>query len=402
MKILLVQDTDWITRNPIHHNHLVERLVLKGHEIRVIDYDITWRTNGKKTLISNRQTFQVSRLLPDAKHTVIRPSIIHLPILDYFSMLFTYTSEIKRQIKEFKPEVFYVDTILTAYLASRLAKRYKIKIIYYCIDKCYRLIPFKLLQPIGKIIESKNMKLADRVFSINNKLSEYTMRMGAKPKQCIILKAGIDCDKFIPTLNGDEIRKKYGFKLSDKILFFVGWLYHFSGLKEVAAELSRILDENIKLFIVGDGDAYEDLQKIIIKYGLENRIIMAGKQPYERLPGFLAAADICLLPAYNNEVMRDIVPIKLYDYMAMGKPVITTKLPGIMEEFGEENGVIYVDKPEDTVHKAIEVLSSGEAVKIGIKARHFVERSSWDAITNDFERYLKEVIHPKGELLERI
>jgi glycosyltransferase involved in cell wall biosynthesis len=44
--------------------------------------------------------------------------------------------------------------------------------------------------------------------------------------------------------------------------------------------------------------------------------------------------------------MRDIVLIKLYEYMAMGKPVITTKLPGVMQEFGEDHGVVYVDKME--------------------------------------------------------
>jgi hypothetical protein len=37
-----VQDTDWIKRNPVQHNHIIERLVLRGHEVRVIDYDITW------------------------------------------------------------------------------------------------------------------------------------------------------------------------------------------------------------------------------------------------------------------------------------------------------------------------------------------------------------------------
>ena len=67
----------------------------------------------------------------------------------------------------------------------------------------------------------------------------------------------------------------------------------------------------------------------------------------------VAASDICILPAYpDEEIMQDIVPIKIYEYMAMSKPVITTKLPGIMMEFGEDNGISYVDKPEDVVLKA--------------------------------------------------
>ncbi|MCK4733720.1 MAG: glycosyltransferase, partial [Methanophagales archaeon] len=53
--------------------------------------------------------------------------------------------------------------------------------------------------------------------------------------------------------------------------------------------------------------------------------------------------------AIDDEKTRDIVPIKFYEYMAMGKPVITTKLPGVMTEFGEDHGVIYVDNPEDAL-----------------------------------------------------
>jgi len=43
MKILIIQDTDWIRRNPIQHTHLAERLAKRGHEIRVIDYEILWK-----------------------------------------------------------------------------------------------------------------------------------------------------------------------------------------------------------------------------------------------------------------------------------------------------------------------------------------------------------------------
>ena len=60
--------------------------------------------------------------------------------------------------------------------------------------------------------------------------------------------------------------------------------------------------------------------------------------------------------------MQDIVPIKIYEYMAMCKPVITTKLPGIMMEFGENKGIYYVDKPSDVISKAkdINIKTDGE------------------------------------------
>ena len=173
----------------------------------------------------------------------------------------------------------------------------------------------------------------------------------------------------------------------------MGWLYHFAGLKEVALELARSKKENVKLLIVGEGDAFDDLKRIQREHGLQDTVILAGRRPYEEIPGFIAAADICLLPADPAEkVMHDGLPAKIYEYLAMRKPMISTRLRGVMREFGDGHGVIYVDRPEDAVGKALELVQSGQVEKLGIKARQFVENYSWDKITDQFERILKEVI----------
>ena len=50
MKILLVQESDWLKRNPHQQHHPMERLSLRGHEITVIDYNIDWKKNHKLSL----------------------------------------------------------------------------------------------------------------------------------------------------------------------------------------------------------------------------------------------------------------------------------------------------------------------------------------------------------------
>jgi len=393
MRILITQDTDWIKRNPGQQHHLAERLLLRGHEIRVIDYEILWRTEGKKELFSKRQVFHnVSKIFKDVGITVIRPPILKIPILDYFSMIFTYNREIRKQIKEFAPNVIITHSILTNYLAMRLARHNHIPLVYHMNDVNPTLIPFKPLQPVGRIIEKRILRNADKVIVINEKLREYAINMGADPEKTCVVRAGIDLERFNPEINGKEIREKYGIKDDDIVLFFMGWLYHFSGLKEVAIELSKIKDNTIKLLIVGDGDAFKDLQRIKERYNMEDKIILAGKQPYDNIPKFIASSDICLLPAYKNEVMKNIVPIKMYEYMVMRKPVIATSLPGIMKEFGKDNGVIYVDRPEDVLKKAVELIKDNRIEEEGRKARKFVEKYSWDNITDEFERILEELV----------
>jgi glycosyltransferase involved in cell wall biosynthesis len=395
MRILIVQDTDWIRRNPIQHNHLAERLVERGHEIRVIDYEILWCTEGKREPFSRRQVFSVSRIIEGADITVIRPGILKIPVLDYVSMLFSYRREIKHQIREFKPQVIISNDILSTYLSYRAAKKHGIPTIYYIIDVEYKLVPFGFLQPLGRLIEGRNIKSADLVIAINEGLQDYAISMGAQPEKTLVLRAGIDEKHYAPTINGNPAREKYGISRSDTVLFFMGWLYPFSGLKEVTSELARKRYGNLKLLIVGDGDAFTELATTVAENGLKKQVILAGRQPYEAIPGLIASADICLLPAHHNEVMRDIVPIKMYEYMAMGKPVIATRLSGVMKEFGEGNGVVYVETPEAVLSEAIRLAGNGHVREQGIRARRFVERYSWDKITDDFEKILKEVI--KGE-----
>lgn len=400
MKILITQDTDWLKKGPHQQHHLAERLSLRGHEVRVIDYELLWRSEGKKELYSRRQIFyNVSKIFKDAGITVIRPGILKIPVLDYVSMVFTYRHEIDKQMKEFKPDILIVQSILSDYLAMRLSKKNNIPFIFSLIDVEHRLVPFKLLQPIAKIIESKILKNADRVVTINEKLKDYAITMGANPDETCVVTAGVDLERYDLSIDGSEIRGEYGIKEDDSVLFFMGTLFNFSGLKEVALELAKIKDEkpNIKLLFVGKGDAFDDLQKIREEHRIENQIILTGRQPFKRIPEFLAAADICLLPAYPTEkLMQHNVPIKMYEYMAMGKPVITTKLPGVMEEFGEDHGVIYVDKPEDALKEAIGLIENGSAKEEGRKARKFVEKYSWADIVDEFEGILEEVIKDRG------
>jgi len=124
---------------------------------------------------------------------------------------------------------------------------------------------------------------------------------------------------------------------------------------------------------------------------LNSQVILTGRRLYQEVPALINVADICLLPAHNHKMMQDIVPIKMYEYMAMEKPVIATKLPGIMKEFGEGNGVIYVDRPEDVIEKAMELIETGRIQEEGKKARKFVEKYSWDNVVDEFERILREI-----------
>lgn len=394
MRLLITQESDWIKRNPLQQHHLAEMLSLRGHEIRVIDYELLWRSEGKKELFSHRLVFpDVQKIYPGARVTVIRPGIIKVPALDYLSLIFTHRSEIDRQIKEFQPDVIVGFGILNAWLSAKAGEKYSIPFVYDWLDVLHWLIPFKPFQAIGELIEKRTLRHSDRIIAVSDKMKDFVIGMGAERSRVFVVKPGISLEKFDPSIKGDRIREKYGIKKDDIVLLFMGWLYNFSGMKEVAREMAKNKRPNVKLLIVGEGDAYNELQRIRREKTLEDTMIMTGRRPYEEIPELIAASDICLLPADPGEkVMHDGLPAKIFEYLAMGRPMISTRLRGVMREFGEGNGVVYVDRPEDTIETAVEMITDGMVKPRGYKARRFAENYSWDAIVDRFEQILLGII----------
>ncbi|WP_440949211.1 glycosyltransferase family 4 protein [Methanosphaerula subterraneus] len=393
MKIFVVQESNWIARGPHQSHHLLERLVQRGHETRVIDFDILWRKKEERKIILTRTVRTAQpKAVPGADITVIRPSIIQAPVLEYVSLLYTHRKEIIRQLDEFKPDVVLGFGILNARMAIALCHQRGIPFVYYCIDELHRLVPQRPFRRLACAVERSNYASADLVLSINEGLRDYTIGMGAPRTKTQVIRAGVDLAWF-SAADREKKRQELGLGDGDLVLFFMGWLYDFSGLKEVIDGLIKRRDlPNLKLLVVGNGDLWDYIQEIKAIDGMDERVITVGWQPYETIPDFIAAGDICLLPAQKNEIMQNIVPIKMYEYMAAGKPVIATSLSGLKKEFGAGNGVVYIDSPGEAVTMAIELANNGTCEGYGRQSRLFVEPNDWETITDCFEKSLELII----------
>jgi len=175
----------------------------------------------------------------------------------------------------------------------------------------------------------------------------------------------------------------------------MGWIYEFAGMKELARELGKNKKKypNYKILVVGDGDAYDEMCEIRDEYGLEDQLILTGKQPFEKIPEFLASADFCLLPAYIDEpIMQDIVPIKIYEYLAMKKVVIASELPGISKEFGYGNGIEYIHQASEVLECVKNILENNRYDEIASNAREYVKSNDWESITDKFEDAMKKLL----------
>lgn len=389
MRILVVQESGYLERGPHQGHHLLERMVQRGHEVRVIDFPIDWKAQNDGSILSPRIVKAKAFKAVAPGVTVIRPAIIQLPALSYISLLVTHSREISRQIREFNPDVIVGFGLLNASISIRLARRHNIPFIYYVIDELHRLVPEAIFKPIAKAVEMSNNRLADKVISINQGLKEYTEEMGAEQSKTKIIRAGVSFDKFA-LADGTAIRQRFGFNDEDTVLFFMGWLYDFSGLDEIALSLARSDNKHLKMLVLGKGGLWDRLNDIKNQEGLGDRLILEGWKPYDEVPSYVAAADICLLPAKRIKIMENIVPIKMYEYLAAGKVVFATGLSGIRKEFGTGNGVMYINSPEEVIPLAEKIRNNGTLVTEGKNGQAFVRPNDWDRMTNEFESLLQE------------
>lgn len=392
MKIVVVQETDWLKRGPHQQHHLFERLSLRGHVITVLDYPILRPHWPREPLFASRQEHDnAARICPGAEIRLVTPGTTSLNLLARPSSVLAHHAALARLIAADKPDVIVSYALSTGIPALRLARKHHIPFVFHVIDALHAIVPSVLLQPVAKQVEKRIFRKANAVLLINAHLRDYAICMGAAPERAYVLRTGVDLARFHPVPDNDpgraKVRSELGILPGEIILFFMGWLYRFSGVREICEALENA-PANLRLLVVGDGDDYQTLVHLR-DARLGDRLILTGRVDYDRIPEFLSAADVLLLPFHTCPATEHIVPIKLYEYMAAGKPVIASPLPGILRDIGENNGVIYAPA-EKQVETAMSILR--DAGEPGKKARQFVEmHCDWETITVEFEGLLRQV-----------
>lgn len=151
-----------------------------------------------------------------------------------------------------------------------MAKKHNIPFVYYFIDVLHKLNPEKTFQSLGKWFTQKTIENEDLIITINKKLSEFAIKMGSKPETIKLIDVGIDLNNYNPDLVDSKIREEYGIAKDDVVLFFMGWIYEFSGMNELARALcdSKYKYPNYKILVVGDGDAYYEMCQVRDDYNM--------------------------------------------------------------------------------------------------------------------------------------
>lgn len=100
-------------------------------------------------------------------------------------------------------------------------------------------------------------------------------------------------------------------------------------------------NKDIFLTIAGDGPELEFIKKSTDDLGIKEHVRFLGLQPYEAMPGLINEADICVSPLPNRIEWNVSSPLKVFEYLACGKPVLLTPIPAHRDVLGDMDGIIY-------------------------------------------------------------
>lgn len=181
--------------------------------------------------------------------------------------------------------------------------------------------------------ENRSMRAADAVITIADAMRDDIEARGVPRERIHLMPNGVDPAAFEPMAPAPELRRRY--KLDGKTVFgYVSNLDHPREGQELLIEATaKLLAEGRKVtcLIVGDGGRREELEAQARQAGVAGAVVFAGSVPHDEVRAHYGLLDVFVVPRRNDRASRFVTPLKPYEAMAMGKPLVVSNLPALVE-----------------------------------------------------------------------
>lgn len=371
MKILFHHRSRAEGAEGIHINEIIYSLRKLGHQVFVVS---PLKDNYKKGDLNSKRD-ALKALKKACPKVLFRIGEIFYNLVDFFKLL--------KAIICFKPDFIYERYALFHFIGSVLAHRVGVPIILevntpYAVawEKFDKIYFPKLAKSTEKFIFLK----VDAIVCVSHALKEYLVNFGICGKKITPMHNGVNLKKFNIETNGNNYKEILNIEVDKVVVGFVGSLRIWHGVDLLMNTILNTCRKNDKIhyLIVGDGELKNDLTSFIEKNGLGGMVTLEGSVSHEKIQYYIATMDIALMPNSNSYGS----PMKIFEYMAMGKAVIAPRLQPIMEIIDhDKNGYLVSPGEQKSLQGAIEILveNGDKRISMGNLAREkVVKEFSWD------------------------
>jgi len=223
---------------------------------------------------------------------------------------------------------------------------------------------------------------------ITNELKKRFIEMGIPPKTILVEPDAVDLDRFNISYDMSQLRSELRLPIKKHIITYAGSLQYGRGI-EVIIECAKKM-ENIMLIIIGGKS-----EKVLSRYrnitNKINNIIFRGFVNQELIVKYLSASDILLMPHTEQcDIIKYTSPMKMFEYMASKKPIISSDLPVIREILNEKNALLISPSDSKAMGKAISnILSNKDYAKSLVsQAYKDVQNHTWIKRARRINRFM--------------
>ena len=228
---------------------------------------------------------------------------------------------------------------------------------------------------------------------------------GIDPKRIMVAADAVDLARFSNLPSRSEARRETGLPQAARVICYAGHLYGWKGVRTLALA-SRHLPEGYLICIVGGTE--EDLTgfRRFLQEERLDRVLATGHVTPDRVPAYLAAADVLALPnsARSETSARFTSPMKLFEYMAAGRPIVASRLPSLQEVLRDGENAVLVE-PDDPIALAKGLVAVAEdeemAGRLARTAQAEVQGRTWDARAGEILFFLDRLSQHDGTMHHR-
>jgi glycosyltransferase involved in cell wall biosynthesis len=251
-----------------------------------------------------------------------------------------------------------------------------VRIFYDCVDD-YSAFP-GVRNPL-KVLRDEQLLINESsfVFVVSKKLFSRVSKINSN---CVFIPNGADFEHFNSAV-GLQVWPSDVKSLKRPILGFIGAIWDWIDV-DLICKLAELHPEYSVLLV---GPVYFGREKLL----KHPNIYAVGHKQYKVLPRYLACMDVCLVPFKINRLTLASNPIKLYEYLSAGKPVVSTALPEVCEN---ASGLVYIAKDEgDFIRKVEEAVKEAESPNKELIMRRikFAKENSWEKRIDVIEKLLR-------------
>ena len=161
--------------------------------------------------------------------------------------------------------------------------------------------------------------------------------------------------------NAGDVKEKMGF-VGKKILMFLGTPRPHKGIDDLLQAFKKVDNSDLNLVIIGVENKQEFLKGI--DESAKNRVTIIPKIPFNKLSEYLSVADIICIPQRRTSDSVGQIPARLFDAMAMAKPIIATKVSDIPEVLGDCGYLVDPSNPSQLANAIQYVLNHSDEARV--------------------------------------